>query len=47
MDRVLRGYPYAKATIDRLGAGLPFMLHRINDQTRLAAARRGLKRIPA
>lgn len=49
MDRVLRGYPYAKATIDvdDLGAGLPFMLHRIDDQTRLAAARRGLKRIPA
>ena len=49
MDRVLRGYPYAKAAIDvgHLGEGLPFMLHRINDQTRIAAARRGLKRIPA
>jgi hypothetical protein len=42
-------YPYATAAIDvdHLGKGLPFMLHRINDQTRLAAARRGLKRIPA
>jgi predicted TIM-barrel fold metal-dependent hydrolase len=26
---------------------LPFMLHRLNDQTKLAAARRGLKRQPA
>jgi hypothetical protein len=42
-------YPYANAAIDvgLLGEGLPFMLHRINDQTRLAAARRGRKRIPA
>ena len=42
-------YPYANAAIDvgLLGEGLPFMLHRINDQTRLAGGRRGRKRIPA
>ena len=32
--------------LGHLGEGLPFMLHRIQDQTQLAAKRRGLKRTP-
>ena len=44
---VLDAYPNLKVIIGHLGEGLPFLLHRINDQTRLAAGRRGLKRSPA
>ena len=39
-------FPALTFILGHLGEGLPFMLHRINDQTRLAAARRGLKRTP-
>lgn len=44
---VLDAFPDLKIILGHLGEGLPFMLHRINDQTQLAAARRGLKRTPA
>ena len=44
---VLDAFPKLKFILGHLGEGLPFMLHRINDQTQLAAARRGLKRTPA
>ena len=44
---VLDAFPDLKIILGHLGEGLPFMLHRINDQTRLAAARRGLKNAPA
>ena len=44
---VLDAFPDLKFILGHLGEGLPFMLHRINDQTRLAAARRGLKKAPA
>jgi predicted TIM-barrel fold metal-dependent hydrolase len=44
---VLDAFPALKFILGHLGEGLPFMLHRINDQTRLAAARRGLKKTPA
>ena len=44
---VLDAFPDLKIILGHLGEGLPFMLHRINDQTRLAAARRGLKKAPA
>jgi predicted TIM-barrel fold metal-dependent hydrolase len=40
-------FPTLTFILGHLGEGLPFMLHRIEDQTRLAAARRGLKRTPA
>jgi predicted TIM-barrel fold metal-dependent hydrolase len=40
-------FPKLTFILGHLGEGLPFMLHRINDQTRLAAARRGLKKTPA
>jgi predicted TIM-barrel fold metal-dependent hydrolase len=40
-------FPKLKLILGHLGEGLPFMLHRLNDQTQLAAARRGLKRRPA
>jgi predicted TIM-barrel fold metal-dependent hydrolase len=40
-------FPKLKIILGHLGEGLPFMLHRLNDQTLLAAARRGLKRRPA
>ncbi len=39
-------FPKLTFILGHLGEGLPFMLHRINDQTHLAAARRGLKRMP-
>ena len=44
---VLDAFPDLKIILGHLGEGLPFMLHRINDQTRLAAARRALKKAPA
>ena len=40
-------FPKLTFILGHLGEGLPFMLHRIDDQTRLAAMRRGLKRGPA
>jgi predicted TIM-barrel fold metal-dependent hydrolase len=40
-------FPKLTFILGHLGEGLPFMLHRIDDQTRLAAGRRGLKRSPA
>ena len=43
---VFDAFPALTFILGHLGEGLPFMLHRINDQTRLAAARRGLKRTP-
>jgi predicted TIM-barrel fold metal-dependent hydrolase len=43
---VFDAFPTLTFILGHLGEGLPFMLHRINDQTRLAAARRGLKRTP-
>jgi predicted TIM-barrel fold metal-dependent hydrolase len=44
---VFDAFPKLTFILGHLGEGLPFMLHRINDQTQLAAARRGLKRTPA
>jgi len=44
---VLDAFPNLTFILGHLGEGLPFMLHRINDQTRLAATRRGLKKTPA
>ena len=44
---VLDAFPGLTFILGHLGEGLPFMLHRINDQTRLAAARRGLRKSPA
>jgi predicted TIM-barrel fold metal-dependent hydrolase len=44
---VFDAFPKLTFVLGHLGEGLPFMLHRINDQTRLAAGRRGLKRSPA
>jgi predicted TIM-barrel fold metal-dependent hydrolase len=44
---VFDAFPKLTFILGHLGEGLPFMLHRINDQTRLAAARRGLKKTPA
>ncbi len=41
---VFDAFPKLNIILGHLGEGLPFMLHRINDQTQLAAARRGLKR---
>jgi predicted TIM-barrel fold metal-dependent hydrolase len=43
---VFDAFPNLTFILGHLGEGLPFMLHRINDQTCLAAARRGLKRAP-
>jgi predicted TIM-barrel fold metal-dependent hydrolase len=43
---VFDAFPKLTVILGHLGEGLPFMLHRINDQTRLAAGRRGLKRAP-
>jgi len=40
-------YPRLKMILGHLGEGLPFWLHRLEDHTRGAAARRGLKRTPA
>jgi predicted TIM-barrel fold metal-dependent hydrolase len=44
---VFDAFPKLRFILGHLGEGLPFMLHRLNDQTQLAAARRGLKRKPA
>ena len=44
---VFDAFPNLTFILGHLGEGLPFMLHRINDQTCLAATRRGLKRTPA
>ncbi|HEY1361992.1 MAG TPA: amidohydrolase family protein [Xanthobacteraceae bacterium] len=44
---VFDAFPRLTFILGHLGEGLPFMLHRIDDQTRLAAGRRGLKRSPA
>ena len=44
---VFDAFPALTFILGHLGEGLPFMLHRIDDQTRLAATRRGLKRTPA
>jgi predicted TIM-barrel fold metal-dependent hydrolase len=44
---VLDAFPKLTFILGHLGEGLPFMLHRIDDQTRLAAARRSLKKTPA
>ena len=44
---VFDAFPRLTIVLGHLGEGLPFMLHRINDQTKLAAVRRGLKREPA
>jgi predicted TIM-barrel fold metal-dependent hydrolase len=44
---VCDAFPDLKFILGHLGEGLPFMLYRLNDQTRLAAARRGLKKTPA
>jgi 2,3-dihydroxybenzoate decarboxylase len=44
---VFDAFPKLTVILGHLGEGLPFMLHRIDDQTRLAAGRRGLKRTPA
>jgi predicted TIM-barrel fold metal-dependent hydrolase len=44
---VFDAFPDLTFILGHLGEGLPFMLHRINDQTRLAAARRGLQKTPA
>ena len=44
---VFDAFPKLTFILGHLGEGLPFMLHRLNDQTRLAAMRRGLKRAPA
>jgi 2,3-dihydroxybenzoate decarboxylase len=44
---VFDAFPRLTLILGHLGEGLPFMLHRINDQTQLAARRRGLKRTPA
>ena len=39
-------FPDLTFILGHLGEGLPFMLHRINDQTQLAAKRRGLRKAP-
>jgi predicted TIM-barrel fold metal-dependent hydrolase len=44
---VFDAFPTLTVILGHLGEGLPFMLHRINDQTQLAARRRGLKKAPA
>ena len=43
---VFDAFPKLTVILGHLGEGLPFMLHRIQDQTQLAAQRRGLKRTP-
>src|SRR6202521_314238 len=43
---VFDAFPKLTFILGHLGEGLPFMLHRINDQTQLAALRRGLQRTP-
>ncbi|HEY7246335.1 MAG TPA: amidohydrolase family protein [Xanthobacteraceae bacterium] len=41
---VFDAFPRLTIILGHLGEGLPFMLHRINDHTRMATARRGLER---
>jgi predicted TIM-barrel fold metal-dependent hydrolase len=43
---VFDAYPKLKIILGHLGEGLPFAMHRLNDHTHRAAARRGLKRQP-
>jgi predicted TIM-barrel fold metal-dependent hydrolase len=44
---VFDAYPRLKFILGHLGEGLPFGIHRLNDHTYAAAARRGLKKSPA
>lgn len=43
---VFDAYPKLKIILGHLGEGLPFAMHRLNDHTYRAAARRGLKKTP-
>jgi len=43
---VFDAYPDLKIILGHLGEGLPFAMHRLNDHTQRAAARRGLKKTP-
>ena len=43
---VFDAYPDLKIILGHLGEGLPFAMHRLNDHTYAAAARRGLKKTP-
>jgi len=43
---VFDAFPKLKFILGHLGEGLPFAMHRLNDHTYRAAARRGLKRTP-
>lgn len=43
---VFDAFPKLKFILGHLGEGLPFAMHRLNDHTYRAAARRGLKRRP-
>lgn len=43
---VFDAYPKLKIILGHLGEGLPFAMHRLNDHTYRAAARRGLQRAP-
>jgi 2,3-dihydroxybenzoate decarboxylase len=43
---VFDAYPELKIILGHLGEGLPFAMHRLNDHTARAAARRGLQRTP-
>src|SRR5438094_529850 len=43
---VFDAYPRLKIILGHLGEGLPFAMHRLNDHTWRAAARRGLRKTP-
>jgi 2,3-dihydroxybenzoate decarboxylase len=43
---VFDAYPKLRIILGHLGEGLPFAMHRLNDHTYQAAARRGLQRAP-
>jgi len=43
---VFDAYPNLKIILGHLGEGLPFAMHRLNDQAHRSAARRGLKKQP-
>ncbi len=43
---VFDAFPNLKIILGHLGEGLPFAMHRLNDHTYRAAARRGLKKTP-
>jgi 2,3-dihydroxybenzoate decarboxylase len=43
---VFDAYPRLKIILGHLGEGLPFAMHRLDDHTGRAAARRGLKKSP-